>query len=257
LTEAVSYANLNRYQGNSIPGYDTTLITVSPSQQERFDREVMKAENKQEDSAKNRRVILQLARLETLTDVVFAIVIWRIFVLIPKPEEANWHWDHIGSFLTSNILTFALVIIGLAITIIYWLQNNALFGNLERTDSLHTAISILQLFFLLIFLYSIRLGVVLGASTATRAFESSAAALVGIASAAGWYYAMKNRRLLASDFTQQDANALLDRIMAEPITAIITLPCAFIGPVVWEISWLSYVLVASVLKRRRRGKNHS
>jgi uncharacterized membrane protein len=217
----------------------------------------MKTENKLNNLGKNRRVILQLARLETLTDVVYAIVIWRIFVLIPKPGEANWHWESIGSFLTSNILTFALVIIALAITIIYWLQNNALFGNLERTDGLHTAISILQLFFLLIFLYSIRLGVVLGASTATRAFESCAAALLGIASVAAWFYATKNRRLLASDVTQQDANALSDRIMAEPITAILTLPCAFIGPVVWEISWLSYLLVAAVLKRRRRGKNHS
>ena len=216
----------------------------------------MKAENKQEDSAKNKRETVQLSRLETLTDVVYALVIWRLFVLIPKPGEANWHWESIGSFLSSNVLTLILIIIGLAITIIYWLQNNALFGNLERTDSFHTAISILQIFFLLIFLYSIRLGVVLGASTATRAFESCAAALLGIASVAAWYYATKNRRLLASDVTQQDANALFDRIMAEPITAIITLPCAFIGPVVWEISWLSYVLVASVLKRRRRGKNH-
>ncbi|MGD8503978.1 MAG: TMEM175 family protein, partial [Syntrophobacterales bacterium] len=201
----------------------------------------MKTENKLNNLGKNRRVILQLARLETLTDVVYAIVIWRIFVLIPKPGEANWHWESIGSFLTSNVFTFALVIIALAITIIYWLQNNALFGNLERTDGLHTAISILQLFFLLIFLYSIRLGVVLGASTATRAFESCAAALLGIASVAAWFYATKNRRLLASDVTQQDANALSDRIMAEPITAILTLPCAFIGPVVWEISWLSYL----------------
>lgn len=217
----------------------------------------MKTENKPEGLAKNKRDTLQLKRLGTLTDVVYAIVIWRIFTLIPRPGVADWHWDSVASFLTSNILTFALVIIALTITIIYWLQNNALFGNLERTDSLHTAISILQLFFLLIFLYSIRLGVVLGASRATRVFESSAAALVGIASVAGWYYAMKNRRLLASDLTQEDANALLDRIMAEPITAIITIPCAFIGPIVWEISWLSYLLIAAVLKRRRRGKNRS
>ena len=44
--------------------------------------------------------------------------------------------------------------------------------------------------------------------------------------------------------------------MAEPITAMITIPIAFVGPVFWEISWLSYLLVASLLKRRRaRQKN--
>ncbi|MBW1773552.1 MAG: hypothetical protein JRJ82_11765 [Deltaproteobacteria bacterium] len=42
-----------------------------------------------------------------------------------------------------------------------------------------------------------------------------------------------------------------DLEMAEPITAIITIPIAFVGPVFWEISWLSYLLVGAFLKRRR------
>ena len=40
----------------------------------------------------------------------------------------------------------------------------------------------------------------------------------------------------------------------ESITAIITIPCAFVGPFLWELSWLSYPLVVSLLKRRRRAK---
>lgn len=207
-----------------------------------------------EDKGKAKREILQLRRLETLTDVVYGIVIWNFFTLIPGPE-GEWPWESIGSFLTSNLLTFALVIVGVGISIIYWLQNNALFGNLERTDGRHTALSIFQLFFLLIFLYSIHLGVALGASVATRILESCAVMLMGITSASAWSYAMKNRRLLLPEVTDQDARNLADRILAEPITAIITIPFAFAGPILWEIAWLSYPLIASVLKRRRRTKN--
>jgi uncharacterized membrane protein len=205
-----------------------------------------------ENLAKLERESRQLRRLETLIDVVFAIVIWRAFMLIPRPGEGGWNWDSITDMLASNILTLVIVMIGVVVAIVYWLQNNALFGNLDRTDSLHTPLSILQIFFLLLFLYSIRIGATLEASPGTRAFESCTAALVGIAAALGWSYAIKNRRLVSPDLSDQEARDLQIRILAEPITALITLPCAFIGPWIWEASWLSYPLIASLLKRRMK-----
>jgi uncharacterized membrane protein len=208
-----------------------------------------------ENLAKLERESRQLRRLEVLIDVVFAIVIWRAFMLIPRPGEGGWNWDSITDMLASNILTLVIVMIGVVVAIVYWLQNNALFGNLDRTDGVHTALSILQIFFLLLFLYSIRIGAALEASSGTRAFECCTAALVGIAAALGWSYAIKNRRLVSADLTDQEARNLQIRILAEPITALITLPCAFIGPWIWEASWLSYPLFASLLKRwMRAGK---
>ena len=205
-----------------------------------------------EGLAKLERESRQLRRLEVLIDVIFAIVIWRIFILIPRPGTSNWHWDAIGPFLSANVLTFVLVALAIVIVIIYWLQNNALFNNLDRTDSRHTAISIVQIFFLLCFLLAIRLGVVLEASAGTRAFESSTAALVGIASAWGWSYAIKNRRLVSPDLTDQEAGDIQIRFLAEPVTALITIPCAFVGPWIWEVSWLLYPLIAFILRRRRK-----
>ena len=102
--------------------------------------------------AKLERESRQLRRLEVLIDVIFAIVIWRVFILIPRPDSADWQWDAIGPFLSANVLTFILVALAIVIVIVYWLQNNALFNNLDRTDSRHTAISIAQIFFLLCFL---------------------------------------------------------------------------------------------------------
>jgi uncharacterized membrane protein len=189
-----------------------------------------------------------------MVDVVYAIIIWRAFTLLPRPTAEQLSWEHIGAFLSANIGAFLLVFIGIVVTIIYWLQNNVLFGNLQSTDSRHTILSILQLFFLLVFLVSLRLGIDLGASTGTRALESIAAALVGIAGGWGWLYAIKNHRLLLPEVTEQYARRLRDRILAEPITAIITIPLAFVGPILWEISWLSYPLVVLLIRGRRRAK---
>ena len=211
-------------------------------------------EKETEDKAKHKRETVQLIRLRRLIDVVYAVVLWNIFLLIPEPDKEEWVLDTMSSFLSANILTLALVAIALAVTIIFWLQNNTLFNNLDRTDGRHTALSILQIFFMLLFLYSINMGVVLGASDGTRAFESSMAALMGITAAWGWSYANKNRRLVSPDVTDQYARRLRDRILAEPITAIVTLPLAFAGPVLWEIAWLSYPLVVFLVRHRRRAK---
>ena len=129
-----------------------------------------------------------------------------------------------------------------------------MFGSLKSTDSRHSVLSILQLFFLLVFLVSLRDGIKLGPSTGTRALESTSAALVGIAGGWSWAYAMKNHRLLLPEVTEQYAYRLRDRILAEPITAILTIPFAFVGPFLWEVAWLNYPLVVWMLRRRRRAK---
>jgi len=211
-------------------------------------------QDESEDKARHKRESLQLQRLARMVDVVYAIIIWRAFTLLPRPTAEQLSWEHIGTFLSANIGGFLLVFIGIVVTIIYWIQNNVLFGNLQSTDSRHTILSILQLFFLLVFLVSLRLGIDLGASTGTRALESIAAALVGIAGGWGWLYAIKNHRLLLPEVTEQYAYRLRDRILAEPITAIITIPLAFVGPTLWEISWLSYPLVVWLVRRCGRAK---
>ena len=164
-----------------------------------------KNQDQPEDKIRLRRESLQLQRLARMVDVVYAILIWRFFTLLPQPTAEQLSWEHIGSFLSANIGGFLSIVIGIVVAIIYWIQNNVLFGNLQSTDSRHTILSILQLFFLLIFLLSLRLGIELGASNGTRALESMAAALVGISGGWGWAYAIKNHRLLSPEVTEQYA----------------------------------------------------
>ncbi len=171
-------------------------------------------------------------------------------MLLPRPTAEQWSRENIGVFLSDNIGAFTSVLIGIIFTIIYWLQNNVLLGNLRGTDNRHTILSILQLFFLLIFLMSLRLYIDSGASTGSLVLRSIAATLVGIAGGWGWAYAIKEHRLLLQEVTGQYAYQLRARILAEPITAIITIPMAFLGPILWQISWLCYPLVVLLVRRR-------
>jgi uncharacterized membrane protein len=193
--------------------------------------------------------ILQLSRLERLSDVIYAIVLWELFTLIPPLEAVKLDWTVISAYFSDHIMSLVLVVLGVVVTIIYWVQNNAVLGCLESTNTRHTALSIFQLFFLLLFLLSMKAGIDLGGSLWTRLFESITASLMGWMSSFAYSHAIKNRRLLRDDVSDKEAKDLSFRIMAEPITAMITIPLAF-TPILWEISWLSYLLIVPLLKRR-------
>jgi len=195
----------------------------------------------------------QLRRLETLIDVVFGITIWRLFMLLPRPEE-NPEWGGLLDMLLDSGLNFAVALIALLIVIIYWIQNNLLFKYLVRTDSIHIGLSIAQVFSLLLFLYAISTGIQFEANAATRIFESASACLLGVCSFAAWYYALNKGRLITAELDAEEAGAITERIKAEPVTAAITIPFAG-GAWMWELSWFIYPVVVYIYKRKFRRRS--
>lgn len=195
----------------------------------------------------------QLRRLETLVDVVFGITIWRLFILLPRPED-NPEWTNLLEMLGDSLLSFAVVVIALVIVIIYWIQSNLLFKYLVRTDSWHIGLSIAQLFALLLFLYSIRAGLGFEAGASTRIFESAMACLLGVFSFLAWYYALHRGNLVTDELDADEAAAITERIKAEPVTAAITIPFA-VGMWMWELSWFIYPVVVYLYKRRKKSAN--
>jgi uncharacterized membrane protein len=192
----------------------------------------------------------QLRRLETLVDVVFGITIWRLFVLLPRPDE-NPEWVSLLDMLADSVLNFAVVLIALVIVIIYWVQSNLLFKYLVRTDTWHIVLSIGQLFSLLLFLYAIRVGIELEADASTRIFESAMACLLGVFSFSAWYYAVNKGNLVTDELDTGEAKAITERIKAEPVTAAITIPFAA-GMWIWELSWFIYPFVVYLYNRRKK-----
>ena len=75
------------------------------------------------------------------------------------------------------------------------------------------------------------------------------AALVGFAAAAAWYYASHKRRLLTPEVDGEEVAALRLRVLAEPLTALLTLALAFVSATAWEIGWLAYPLIAAMLHK--------
>ena len=139
-----------------------------------------------------------------------------------------------------------VALVGILVAAIYWIQNNKLTSLLKGTNTAHSAIRLVQLLFLMMFLYSMKFGIDNGSSTLSRAFESTAAALMGITAGLGFLYASGKNRLILQEVGKAETWETSIIILAEPLTAIFTL--VFINSQwLWEISWLSYPIFKKLL----------
>lgn len=189
----------------------------------------------------------ELRRLETLIDSVFALVIVLIVFDLPEPDEAAVF--DLAAYVVNRVESLVLAMLGVIVVLVYWFQSNLLLGNLERTDGKHAAMSLLQVFLVLVYLLAVSLGTSVGNETPVLVAQSGAAALMGFVAAIAWWYASRNRRLLSSEIMNEEVSALRLRVLAEPLTAMLTLVLAFISAAAWELGWLAYPLIAGLLRR--------
>ena len=191
----------------------------------------------------------QLRRLGNFIDVVYAVVIVLVVYDLPRPQD--WADRGMVAYLEAAEETFLLSILIIAIVLIYWVQSNILLGKLARTNALHACISILQVVVILLLVIWQDFVVVFDGDPLSLAIMSVLAAVLGSLGAVGWWYASQGHRLLLPVVTEAEVRNQRVGVLAEPLTALITLPFAFVSLMAWNISWLTYLLVAAFLKRWR------
>jgi hypothetical protein len=191
----------------------------------------------------------QLERLATLTDVVYGVALVLVISWLPLPEESQaagavWIFD----LWAENSQNIVAVVIGLVFSIMYWIRSNTLMTALDRTDGPHTGISIASVFFLLLLLYVVRVSAEVAAPS-RRAGESIAVALIGIAAGVAWWWA-RRKGLVREGISQEEMLGVQIEAFAEPLTALVTLPFAYVGEIAWNLAWFAYIPIAAFLRRR-------
>jgi uncharacterized membrane protein len=192
----------------------------------------------------------QLERLGTLTDCVYAVSLILVIQWLPMPSESVDAGGHL--YLVDLFTEFAgnllAVFIAVVFIILYWLRNTGLGARVDRTDGPYVVLSILSVFFLLFLLYVVRVGSELEGAAA-RAGESVAVALIGIASSAAFWHA-RRKGLVRKGISAAELSGLQIESLTEPLTALITLPIAYVGELWWNLSWFAWVPLAKFLSRR-------
>ncbi len=197
----------------------------------------------------------QLRRLEVLVDSVYALVIVLLVANLPTPRDVGWTGSSPWEYLQAQRGDLLVAALGLALVIGYWLQNNAMFGSLARTDNRFATLAILQILMLLAYLFSMGLGLDFEQHELTLALQSGSLLLMGVVALAAWSYATRDRRLVADVVTAGQLHQVRLRLLPEPLTAALTLAVSPLGSGAWELAWLAFPLAAWGVNRwgRRRG----
>ena len=194
----------------------------------------------------------QLIRLEVMIDVLFALMIYKLFAFMPDPNVDGFTRDALIQMLIEGYLNYTVIIIGLVLVILYWGMNNLQFGNLERTDGWHAALSILQVFALMLYIYFVRLDLEFGSEVLLMQMQSLFLALAGVFAVGSWHYAIKNG-LVSDDPTELEKDRMYIKLVQEPIVSGLTIPLAWFGPNIWTLGWLLLIPVG-YLSRIVQGK---
>ena len=106
--------------------------------------------------------------------------------------------------------------------------------------------------FLLLYFYSLSLDAVTQSDVLALFMQSITLALAGFCSVAAWIYATKHAEIISEAVSEKEVKDIQIAILTEPLAALFTIPFAFIGPGLWNLSWLSVILFGWFLKRKHK-----
>ncbi|MGB5172145.1 MAG: hypothetical protein WBN69_11990 [Eudoraea sp.] len=195
---------------------------------------------------------IYLKRLSNFIDIVYALIFFHLIVTyLPKIESMEWASKPYGlwSLLVENKSEILRIIIGAGLALMYWNQNNGLFKNLVRTNGTHVAFSLIQLFLVCLYVYFAIAdpGLV---TKSSPALQAGCLAIAGFLGVANWRYAVK-AGLTREDLGYDEAKAITKSNLMEPLTAVVNVGLAFVGPMVWTIAWFVLPAVFTWLLNKR------
>lgn len=197
---------------------------------------------------------IYLKRLSRFIDVVYAVIFFHIMSqYLPHFEEGAWMEKPYGllSHFYDSREELLRVIIGSGLALLYWNQNVGILKNLVRTNYTHAALSLLQLFFVVLFVYFAIVDPNLE-SKSSPALQAASLAIAGFMSVGLWRYAVKHG-LIREGMSEEDIKHVTKNNLMEPLTAVVNIGLAFVSPLAWTLAWFVLPPVFLwILKKRKK-----
>ena len=207
-------------------------------------------QNKTTNAHRERGVSL-LGSVKIVVNVLFALMIFQIFLVLPRPDDPELQYHTLGDIFLENSSKLLVIVVGIVLILLYWLQSNLQLGNLTRSNAIHAILMISQTFFLMIYMYFVRFDIEFDGMTLALQMESVFLALAGFVGAYAWRYARKNN-LTSDEITDNQEMDIFYKLLPEPIASSITFPFAVLGPNIWTLAFLSIIPIGFILKIVRK-----
>ena len=192
-----------------------------------------------------------LNSINIVINVLYALMIFQVFLILPRPDDPELKYHSLGQIYAENVNQILVIVVGLILVIMYWIQFNRQLGNLVRSSPIHAALSVLQMFCLMIYLYFVRFDMEFDGMKLALQMESIFLALAGFIGAFSWRYA-RNKKLTSDNIDNDEELSIFYSLLPEPLASLFTLPFAAFGPGIWTLSFLIIIPIGYVLKIMRK-----
>ena len=192
-----------------------------------------------------------LNSIRVVVNVLYALMIFQMFLILPRPDDPELAYHTLAQIYSENVMQLVMIVVGLILIMLYWIQFNTQMGNLVRSSPLHATLAVVQMIFLMIYLYFLRFDMEYDGMKLALQMESIFLALAGFVAAFNWRYA-RNNGLTSDQIDKNEELNIFYKILPEPMASLFTLPFAALGPTYWTLAFLSIIPFGYILKLVRK-----
>lgn len=188
-----------------------------------------------------------LFSLKIVINVLYALLIFQAFLILPRPDDPELAYHSLSQIYSEHIMQLVMIVVGLILIIMYWIQFNRQLGNLVRSSPMHAVLSVVQMIFLMLYLYFLRFDMEFDGMILALQMESIFLALAGFTAVLSWVHA-RNNNLTSDQINEEEEIKLFYDLLPEPLASLFTLPFAVLGPNIWTVAFLSIIPISYFLK---------
>lgn len=186
-----------------------------------------------------------LFSLKILTNVIFALLLFQIFMILPRPDDPMLEYYSLTQIFSGYVDKLMVILIGIILVVVYWIQINKQLGNLIRSTGFHASMAISQLFCLMLYLYFVRFDMEFDGLEIALQMQSVFLAFAGFIGVYNWVYARRNG-LTSKKINHQEEKYMFYQLLPEPSAALFSLPFAGFGPEAWTLSFLIIIPISYI-----------
>ena len=191
---------------------------------------------------------LALERIVFFSDAVMAIAITLLAIDLRLPDVSGVDSAAYMRMLVDLVPRYFAFAMSFAVIGVYWAAHHRMFRSVVRWDRGLMALNLLFLFFVVQLPFvSASLGDYGDLPVATAVY-AVLLSLMGFSSYALWMHCVR-RRLVSEEVTPAFARYVALRAVAVAVVFAISVPLAFISPLLAEMSWLATTGVLFVISR--------
>ena len=192
-----------------------------------------------------------LSSIKIVINVLYALLIFQVFLILPRPDDPELAYHSLSQIYSEHVMQLVMIVVGLILIMMYWIQFNTQMGNLVRSSPLHATLAVVQMICLMIYLYFVRFDMEYDGMKLALQMESIFLAAAGFIAAINWRYA-RNNGLTSDQIDKNEELNIFYKILPEPMASLFTLPFAGLGPNYWTLAFLSIIPFTYILKLVRK-----